>query len=122
MKKVILILLVYLYCNAVIFSQTPKLPVKIWMEKITIPTYQVDTPDPNPRFYDGRATQGSQGHVYPYPMSDMLLGKKEQDTYEVVYMENDYIKISVLPELGGRIFSALDKTNNYDFFLPPACH
>ncbi len=91
-------------------------PVKIWQEKIVIPTYQVGKPDPNPRFYDGRVTQGAQGRVYPYPMSDVLLGNMEDQRYDIVYLENDFIKISVIPELGGRIFTAVDKTNDYDFF------
>lgn len=35
--------------------------------------------------------------------------------YRAVFLENDYLKIMVLPELGGRIQRATDKTNNYDF-------
>lgn len=34
----------------------------------------------------------------------------------MVTLENEYLKIEILPEIGGRIFSALDKTTNYDFF------
>ena len=30
-------------------------------------------------------------------------------------LENEYLKICVLPELGGRLYYAVDKTNNYDF-------
>ncbi|MEN8201030.1 MAG: DUF5107 domain-containing protein [Bacteroidota bacterium] len=88
----------------------------IWEESVTIPTYQVDQPDPNPRFYDGRITQGAQGRVYPYAMSDVLLQEKTDRSYRIIYLENEYVKISVIPELGGRIFTAVDKTNNYDFF------
>jgi len=89
---------------------------RIWHEKITIPTYQVDKPDPNPRFYDGRVTQGAQGRVYPYAMSDVLLQEKVDQKYDIYHLENEYVKISVIPELGGRIFTAVDKTNNYDYF------
>lgn len=90
--------------------------VKIWEESVMLPTYPVGPADKNPRFYDGRVTQGAQGRVYPYPMSDVLTNERSQRAYQMVYLENDYVKISVLPEFGGRIFSALDKTNNYDFF------
>lgn len=90
--------------------------VKIWEDKITIPTYQTGAPDPNPWFYSGRVTQGAQGRVYPYPMSDVLTGEKKDQTYDIIYLENDFVKISVIPELGGRIFTAVDKTNGYDFF------
>jgi tetratricopeptide (TPR) repeat protein len=33
----------------------------------------------------------------------------------MVYMENEYVKIGILPEIGGKIFEAVDKTNGYDF-------
>ncbi|MBN1559152.1 DUF5107 domain-containing protein [candidate division KSB1 bacterium] len=83
---------------------------------ITIPTYGVDAPDPNPRFYSGRVYQGAQGRIYPYPMSDVLTNQLVQKEYKAVYLENEFIKICVLPQIGGRIFEAIDKTNGYHFF------
>ena len=47
--------------------------VKIWEEKVSMPTYLVDPPGKNPRFYNGRAYQGAQGRVYPYPMVCLLV-------------------------------------------------
>ncbi len=90
--------------------------VKVWEEPLVIPSYRVGKPDLNPMFYSGRAYQGAKGAVYPYPMLDKLTDIREEKTYRAVYLENEYIQICVLPEIGGRIFSALDKTNNYDFF------
>jgi tetratricopeptide (TPR) repeat protein len=90
--------------------------VRIWEDSITIPTYKWDPPDPTPLFFEGRTYQGAKGPVYPYPIIDSLTDVKEDRTYKAVWLENRYIKICVLPELGGRIFSAVDKTNNYDFF------
>jgi tetratricopeptide (TPR) repeat protein len=92
------------------------MPVKVWEEDVVIPTYLAGPPDPNPMFYFGRAYQGAEGRVYPYPLYDKLTGKKVDKTYKMVYLENEYVKIGVLPEIGGRIFSAVDKTNNYNFF------
>src|SRR3989304_1825999 len=89
--------------------------VKIWAEPLKIPTYQVGQPDKNPRFYVARAYQGAQGRVYPYPMFDNLTDNRKDKTYNAVYLENEYIKICVLPEIGGRLFAALDQTNNYAF-------
>lgn len=88
----------------------------IYQKDMLIPTYGVDAPDRNPRFYAGRVYQGAQGRIYPYPMSDVLTNRKEDKLYKVITLENDYIKISVLPEIGGRIFEAVDKTNGYNFF------
>jgi len=89
--------------------------VKIWEEQITIPTYLAGAPEPNPMFFFGRESQGAQGPVYPYPMYDTLTGKKVDKTYTAVYLENEYLRIGVLPEIGGRIFEGVDKTNGYNF-------
>jgi tetratricopeptide (TPR) repeat protein len=91
-------------------------PVKIGEEPLVIPTYLVGDAERNPIFYTGRTYQGARGAIYPYPLMDQLTDVRENRTYRAVTLENKYIKISVLPELGGRIFSALDKTNGYDFF------
>ncbi|MHC4743544.1 MAG: DUF5107 domain-containing protein [Planctomycetota bacterium] len=106
-----LVLLISL-ANTQVNAQTG---VQIWEEKLKIPTYMVGQPDKNPRFYSGRAYQGAQGRVYPYPMLDTLTDQRKDIEYNAVYLENEYIKICVLPEMGGRLFSAIDKTNNYDF-------
>lgn len=90
--------------------------VKVWEESLIIPTYLTGEPERFPIFYSGRAYQGAKGPVYPYPMLDKLTDVRENKAYKALYLENDCIRICVLPEVGGRIFSALDKTNNYDFF------
>ncbi|HEX2395150.1 MAG TPA: DUF5107 domain-containing protein, partial [Bacteroidales bacterium] len=89
--------------------------VSIRVERIPLPTYLVDPPDPNPRFYDGRAYQGAQGRVYPYPIYESLSDTRVIKDYNMVFLENEYIKINLLPEIGGRLFGAMDKTNNYDY-------
>ena len=91
-------------------------PVKMWEQDIVLPTYLAGEPDPNPVFYFGRAYQGAEGRVYPYALQDKLASRKVDKTYRIVYLENEYVKIGILPEIGGRIFSAEDKTNGYDFF------
>jgi len=89
--------------------------VKIWEEKIVIPTYEVGAPDKNPMFLEKRVYQGSTGKVYPYPTTEMISREKTDKTYTAVFLENQYLKIMILPELGGRIQRAYDKTNDYDF-------
>jgi tetratricopeptide (TPR) repeat protein len=97
-------------------SRGKESPVQMGEEPLVIPTYLVGDAERNPIFYGGRAYQGARGAVYPYPLMDQLTDVRENKTYRAVTLENKYIKISVLPEIGGRIFSALDKTNGYDFF------
>ncbi len=89
-------------------SRAQQPPVKVWEEKIVIPTYAIGAPEPNPIFNLGRNSQGAQGIVYPYPLYDSLTHKKADKTYKIVYLENQYIKIGVLPELGGRLFEGVD--------------
>jgi len=87
----------------------------IRQEPLTIPTYRVGEPEKNPIFYTGRGYQGAKGVAYPYPMLDKLSDVREDVTYQAVYLENAYIQLCVLPQIGGRIFSGQDKTNGYDF-------
>lgn len=89
--------------------------VELWRETITIPTYEVGQPDKNPMFLEKRVYQGSSGRVYPYPVIDKLSDEKHDKVYNAVWLENDYLRVMILPELGGRIQRAYDKTNDYDF-------
>ncbi len=89
--------------------------VNITERPLVIPTYQVAPPDKNPIFYSGRIYQGARGEIYPHPMYDMLTDEKTDKTYKAVFIENEYTELCVMPELGGRILSALDKTDQYDF-------
>ncbi|MDX9753977.1 MAG: DUF5107 domain-containing protein, partial [bacterium] len=99
-----------------LFAFVSHAEVQIVEKTLRIPTYPVEPADKTPRFYDGRTYQGAQGRIYPYPISDTLNTQIVDQDYQAVYLENEYIQICVLPEIGGRIFSALDKTNNSDFF------
>ncbi|MBQ3795689.1 MAG: DUF5107 domain-containing protein [Butyrivibrio sp.] len=89
--------------------------VRIWQEKTIIPTYEVGSPDKNPMFLEKRVYQGSCGKIYPYPNTTTISREKTEHEWNAVYLENEYIKVMILPELGGRIQRAYDKTNDYDF-------
>lgn len=89
--------------------------VKIWEEQIIIPTYEVGAADKNPMFLESRVYQGSSGKIYPYPTIEKIFDTKVDKTYQAVWLENEYLKVMILPELGGRIQRAYDKTNDYDF-------
>lgn len=107
-----------LRCAAVVLlcASAASAEVTVTEQKVTIPTYVTGPPDVNPFFYTGRTYQGAKGMVYPYPMYDKLTDVKENRPYTEVCLENEYVKVCVLPELGGRIFEAVDKTNGYNFF------
>ncbi len=90
--------------------------VRVWEEPLTLPTYRLNPPDPNPRFYTHESYQGAQKRIYPYPMLDGVTDRREEQTYRALYLENEYIKLCILPEIGGRLLYATDKTNGYEIF------
>lgn len=90
--------------------------VKIRVEKIHIPTYDIGKADKNPMFLNKRVYQASSGKVYPYPFIEKVSDNKKDREYEVVFLENEYISLMMMPELGGRIQVGYDKTNEYNFF------
>ena len=89
--------------------------VRAWEEAVIIPTYSVQPPDPNPMFLEKRIYQGSSGKVYPNPFTDRVSDEKKDKSYQAVFLENEYIKVMILPEIGGRVHVGFDKTNGYDF-------
>jgi tetratricopeptide (TPR) repeat protein len=90
--------------------------VKLTAGPLTLPTYLLGEAERNPIFYQGRKYQGAKGPVYPYPMLDRLTDTRQDKTYQAVFLENRYVRFSILPELGGRILTGTDKTNQYEFF------
>ena len=90
--------------------------VRCWEEQIIIPTYPVQDADTNPMFLEKRVYQGSSGKVYPNPFIDRVALEKVDKSYTAIFLENEFIQLMILPEIGGRIHAGLDKTNQYDFF------
>ncbi len=80
--------------------------VRIYQEPFTLPTYRVMEPEIMPN-WDVRR--------YPYPMLDRITNEKYNRTYRALWVENEYVKTLVLPEIGGRLHGAQDKTNGYQF-------
>ena len=82
---------------------------------MVIPTYEIGKPEKNPIFLEKRVYQGSSGVVYPYPVIESISNEKTDHEYEAVYLENEYLKIMILPQLGGRVQRAYDKIARRDF-------
>ena len=82
---------------------------------VTIPTYEVGKPEKNPMFLEKRVYQGSSGVVYPYPVIETISDEKVDKDYLAIWLENEYIKVMVLPELGGRVQMAYDKVAKRHF-------
>ena len=89
--------------------------VKAWKETVSIPTYKIGKAEKTPIFLEKRVYQGSSGVVYPYPVIESISDEKEDVEYHAVYIENEYIKVMILPELGGRVQMAYDKIKQRHF-------
>lgn len=89
--------------------------IKVWEEKVMIPTYEIGAPDKNPMFFEKRIYQGSSGVVYPNAVIEKIYDEKRDKEYKGLFLENDYLKIMILPELGGRVQMAFDKIKQRHF-------
>nr|WP_261387699.1 DUF5107 domain-containing protein [Chitinophaga pinensis] len=89
--------------------------VTVRIEKVSIPTYKTGTPEKHPMFLEKRVYQGSSGVVYPHPVIEQIADEKSSQEYNAVFLENEFLEIMILPELGGRIQRAYDKIRQRDF-------
>ena len=89
--------------------------VHAWNESVVIPTYETGKAEKNPIFLEKRVYQGSSGVVYPYPVIEKISDEKKDKLYNVVFLENEYIKVMIMPELGGRVQMAYDKIKQRHF-------
>ncbi len=89
--------------------------VKAWKEIVTIPTYEIGKAEKSPIFLEKRVYQGSSGSVYPHPVIEKISDEKVDKEWRAIYLENKYLKIMVLPELGGRVQMAYDKMKQRHF-------
>jgi hypothetical protein len=88
----------------------PPLPegVRTQETSITLPTYDYNaalvptTPD---------------DPVYPYPRLDRaLVGPPQPQNYRLLVVENQFLRLTFLPELGGRLYQAIDKASGQNIF------
>jgi tetratricopeptide (TPR) repeat protein len=91
-------------------------PVKAWEQEVEILTYAPGPPDRNPMFLENRVYQGSSGRVYPLPFIDRIATEPQPRLWNAIHIENEYLRLMILPEIGGRIHLGYDKTAGYDFF------
>lgn len=89
--------------------------VKISEQAWVLPTYAVAPADKNPMFFRGESYQGASKVIYPYGLNDVISNERGEKAWKALILENEYIKLCVTPEIGGKLYYATDKTNNYNF-------
>ncbi|MHB8654863.1 MAG: DUF5107 domain-containing protein [Terriglobia bacterium] len=85
--------------------------VRAWEGTIDLPTYTLGDEDPSPPF-----PLVNRHQIYPYTMLDDLTNRREMKTYRAIYLENVYLKATILPDVGGRLYSLFDKISNREVF------
>ncbi len=86
--------------------------VKVWQGTLTLPTYEEGKPDPNPPFDTYSTTQFS----YPYTLRKNLTGQRQEHIWRAVFLENEYLKCTVLPDIGGHLYTCIDKLSGQPMF------
>jgi tetratricopeptide (TPR) repeat protein len=86
--------------------------VKVWQGKLTLPTYEEGMPDPNPAFDQFASNRFN----YPYTLRDKLTSRRANHDWRAIYLENEYLKCSVLPDIGGHVYTCIDKTSGQSMF------
>ncbi|MGD9494931.1 MAG: DUF5107 domain-containing protein [Armatimonadota bacterium] len=81
--------------------------VECWQDTITLRTYLQGPPDPHPCFHRP---------IYPYTMQDDLTHECADRDYLALHLQNEFLHVIVLPELGGRVFSAWDRIARREVF------
>src|ERR1700743_1828254 len=69
--------------------------------KKSFTTYPFSDPNPIPNFTN----------IYPYFRYDGFTDKPVQKEWKVVELENKYLKLMIIPEIGGKVWSAVEKSN-----------
>jgi tetratricopeptide (TPR) repeat protein len=90
--------------------------VAAWSEPVTIATYPLPAPERNPLFLERRVYQGSSGRVYPNAVTDRVSDAAVPTAWEAIHLENEHLRVMVLPAIGGRIHVVQDRHTGYDLF------
>jgi tetratricopeptide (TPR) repeat protein len=86
--------------------------VKVWEGTFALPTYEEGQPDPNPPFDVYQTTRFN----YPYTLRTNLTGEKTDHAWRAIFLENEYLKCTVLPDIGGHLYTCMDKISGQSMF------
>ena len=86
--------------------------VRVSEGTLVLPTYEEGLPDPNPPFAQYSTTLFS----YPYTLRENLTDRRVTHSWRAVYLENEYLKCSVLPDIGGHLYTCMDKLSGQPMF------
>ncbi len=80
-------------------------PATITETPMEFTTYPFSDPDPVPEM----------GRIYPYFSFDGYTNTPVQQEWNMVILENEYIQVYVCPEIGGKVWGAVEKSTGLEF-------
>jgi len=114
-KHISLITCFYTFILLLLSTGVISAQVKMSEEEWIIPTYKVEPGDKNPMFFKGESYQGASKVIYPYKLNDVISTIKTDKAWKSLFLENEYIKLCISPDIGGKLYYANDKTSDYNF-------
>ncbi|NAZ74224.1 DUF5107 domain-containing protein [Kineococcus sp. T13] len=97
-------------------AQLADAPAAVWSAPLTLPTYHPLPPERFPAYLDRRVYQGSSGRVYPLPFHHAIAEEAVPHAWQAVHLQNEWLHVVVLPELGGRVHVVRDLAGGEDLF------
>ena len=91
---------------AITLTASAQSPATIREYTKSFPTYPFSDPSPVPLLTP----------VYPYFRYDGFTDKAVEKNWKVVELQNDYIRLLILPEIGGKIWAAIERSTGRPFF------
>src|SRR5246127_1686601 len=98
--------------GVLLFAVALHAQVRAWQGTLTLPTYEEGLPDPNPPFDQFTTNRFN----YPYTLRNNLTGRRADHGWRAIYLENEYLKWSVFPDLGGHLYTRLGKISGQAMF------
>ena len=102
----------YLTALCVISAASLSAEVRAWEGTLPLPAYEEALPDPNPPF-DLFATSRFN---YPYTLRENLTGRRIDVEWRAIFLENEFLKCSILPDVGGHLYTCVDKLSGQPMF------
>jgi tetratricopeptide (TPR) repeat protein len=85
--------------------------VRVWQGTMPLAASDEGTPDENPPWQ-----AWAEQENYPYTLRQSVLPTETTHAWRAVFLENEYLKCTILPDVGGHIYTCIDKINGRPMF------
>ena len=86
--------------------------VRVWQGRMPLAASEEGPPDENPPF----DVYGTDRFSYPYTLREDVRNTEAGHPWRALFLENEYLKCTILPDLGGHIYTCVDKIDGKPMF------